>query len=231
MALPKHLPYRVNPDANRYEYYENHWKRVGMNLLLRHCPHQGQSVLDYGCGRGESVQLFTMAGFRVTGTDVDPECVRLTKQFGDAVPLNPVDPLTQFGPKSFDIVLCFHVLEHVDSPKKTLNELAQIARKYLILAVPNLRYLDRLFERRFDLAQVNEGHLQSWDHWHLRNLAERYCGLELIEWGSDATVLPAISNIANRLFGPKLTIWLETGPFRRMFPYHCLSVLGLFRVK
>jgi SAM-dependent methyltransferase len=231
MHAPKHLPYQIDPRSKRFQFYENYWKKVGLDLLRRHCQPQGQTVLDYGCGRGETVQLYTAAGFKVTGTDVDPECVRLSRRFGEAVPLDPAGPMAQFGPKSFDIVACFHVLEHVESPKKTLGELAQIARQYLVLAVPNLRYLHRLFERRFDLADVNEGHLQSWDHWHFRNLAERYCGLELIEWGSDATVLPGLSNVVNGLFGPRLTIRLETGLFRRMFPYHCISVLGLFRVK
>jgi hypothetical protein len=101
----------------------------------------------------------------------------------------------------------------------------------VLLAVPNLRYLHRLFERRFDLSEVNEGHLQSWDHWHLRNLAERHCGLQLIDWTSDATALPVVSNLVLKLFGAKAAIHLETGLFRRLFPYHSVSVIGLFRPK
>ena len=107
----------------------------------------------------------------------------------------------------------------------------QIARLYVVLAVPNLRYLHRITERQFDLSHVNEGHLQSWDHWHLKNLAERYCGLELLQWGSDATLLPLVGHLALKLFGRKCAIALETGLFRRLFPYHCISVIGLFRVR
>ncbi len=228
---PRHLPYEINPETDRHAFYENYWKKVALELLLQHCPARGQTVLDYGCGRGETLQIFGAAGFHVTGADVDPECVKLASKFGPAVPLQPADSIAQFGDKTFDVVTCFHVLEHVENPRQTLSALAQIARDYLVLAVPNLRYLHRLFERRFDLAGVNEGHLQSWDHWHFRNLAERYCGLELVAWGSDATLLPGISGLSARLFGPKFTIGLETGLFRRMFPYHCISVLGLFRVK
>jgi 2-polyprenyl-3-methyl-5-hydroxy-6-metoxy-1,4-benzoquinol methylase len=33
--------------------------------------------------------------------------------------LNPADPVGQFGPKSFDVISCFHVLEHVPSPVET----------------------------------------------------------------------------------------------------------------
>ena len=106
-----------------------------------------------------------------------------------------------------------------------------MARSYVVLAVPNLRFLNWLFYKRFELSFINEGHLQGWDHWHFRNLAERHCGLELVEWGTDATILPLLSASANRLLGPSMTIKLETGMFKKLFPYHCLSIIGLFRVK
>ena len=227
----KHLPYKINPDQDRFAYYETLWKRVGLSLLLKHCPASGQTILDYGCGRGETVQFYGEAGFHVTGTDVDPECVRMAGQFGTAVPLDPTNPLQQFGPRSFDIVTCFHVLEHVENPRQTLGALAKIARRYLVLGVPNLRYLHQIAARKFNLSHVNEGYLQAWDHLHFLNLAQNYCDLELIEWGSDATLLPFISNLSQTLLGTRATIALETGPFRWLFPYHCISVLGLFRVK
>lgn len=226
----RHIPYTID-SKDRSAFYENHWKRVALGLLLKHCTPAKRTVLDYGSGRGETLQYFGAAGFQVTGADVDPECVRLSRKFGESTILNPEDPLAQFGAKSYDIVTCFHVLEHVDNPKRTLTALGQIARQYVLLAVPNLRYLHRLFERRFDLSEVNEGHLQSWDHWHLRNLAERHCGLQLIEWASDATALPIISNVVFKLLGAKAAIHLETGLFRRLFPYHSISVIGLFRPK
>ena len=227
---PKHLPYELRPSEDRSHYYETHWKQISLELLIKHCPARGLTVLDYGSGRGETVQIFGDAGFKVTGADVDPECVKLSSRFGAAVVLDPQDPVRQFGRKSYDIVTCFHVLEHVDSPKKTLNELSQIAREYVVLAVPNLRYLNRLFSRDIDVRFVNEGHLQSWDHWHLRSLAERHCGLQFVDWGFDATRLPLAGNLAAKLFGQRVAIALETGLFRRLFPFHGISVIGLFRV-
>jgi len=227
---PKRIPYEIDPEQSRAHFYETYWKRVCLELLLKHTQPNLQAVLDYGCGRGESIQLFSQAGFQVTGADVDPECVKLGSRFGKAVVLDSEDPVGQFGPKSFDIVTCFHVLEHVDNPKKTLNELRAMSRKYVLLAVPNLRYLHLLFARTIDLGVVNEGHLQSWDHWHFRSLAERHCGLRLVEWGFDATAISGLSGATERLFGKKAAIWLETGIFRRLFPFHGISVIGLFEV-
>jgi len=228
---PRHLPYEINPDADRAVYYENYWKEVALKLVLQHGLSPNQTVLDYGSGRGETLQIFGQAGFQVTGTDVDPECVRLSSRFGPAVVLNPDAPVDQFGSKSFDLVTCFHVLEHVEQPKKVLSDLARIARHHVVLAVPNLRKLNNVWERHFHIENLNEGHLHGWDHIHLRNLAERFCGLELVGWESDATVLSFISNVSNKILGQKMTIWLETGLFRRIFPFHSISIIGLFKVK
>lgn len=230
MQSPKHIPYSIDPESSRAHFYETYWKTVSLGLLLKHVQPSGQKVLDYGCGRGESIQLFGDAGFEATGADVDPECVKLGRRFGPTVVLNPDDPVGQFGEKSFDIVTCFHVLEHVENPKKTLNELRRIARQHVLVAVPNLRYLHLMFARKIDLCFVNEGHLQSWDHWHFRSLAERHCGLKLVEWGFDATVLPVLSSGTEKMFGKNAAIWLETGIFRRLFPFHGISVIGLFQV-
>lgn len=228
---PKHLPYTIDPESNRFHYYENYWKVVGLRLLAKHVQPQGRTLLDYGCGRGETLKLAAEMGFAPSGTDTDPECVRLSGAHGSTSILNTQDPVGQFGRKSYDDVTCFHVLEHVENPKRTLNDIAAIAREHVLLAVPNLRRLEHIGARRFELSSVNEGHLQSWDHWHLRSLAERHCGLELIEWGQDATILPVLSNVVQKVFGNKFVIKLETGLFRRMFPYHGNSVIGLFRVR
>lgn len=225
----RHLPYEINEKTDRFHYYETLWKRRGLELLLKHCEPKGKTLLDYGCGRGELLNFATQAGFKVKGTDTDPKCVELAGCYGETSVLDVSNPLVQFGPKSFDVITCFHVLEHVDNPKAVLGALARMARLYVVIAVPNLRYLHRTFRRTIDLGGVNSGHLQSWDHWHLLNLAENHCGLKLVEWGTDATLLPFLSNISQKLLGMKTTIRLETGLFRKMFPFHGISVLGLFK--
>ncbi len=231
VMTPRHLPYQIDPTADRSAFYETYWKLVGLELLKKHHPAGGLTVLDYGCGRGESLEFFGKAGFQIVGVDVDPECVRLSTKHGKAQVLeHPDSPLDQFAPKSYDTVICFHVLEHVDNPKHILASLAKIARKYVLIAVPNLRYLNSMFTRRIDINRVNEGHLQSWDHWHLRSLAERHCGLRLLEWGFDATRLPVFSPLVEKLLGHKGAIWFETGLFRRLFPFHGVSIIGLFEV-
>jgi len=226
----KHLPYTVDEASDRHHYYENQWKRVALDLLLKHAGDvTGWTLLDYGCGRGETMEYASRMGMKPLGLDSDPRCVALASKYGKVALLNIDDPQNQVQPASVDVVACFHVLEHVDNPKAVLSMLGRAATRYILVAVPNLQKIPNLRKPWATPSRVNEGHLQSWDHAHFRNLAEFHCGLELISWGSDATIVPVASEIVRRLFGTKALIWLETGIFRRLFPYWGVSVIALLK--
>ena len=229
----KHLPKQIDENANRAFFYENHWKRVGLDLLAAHCGTlEGMSLLDYGCGRGETLALAHGLGMEVLGTDPDPECVEITGQHGESVLLkNPDNPAEQFGEKSHDVVTCFHVLEHVARPLDVLSSLGRIARTHLVVAVPNLRSLPRLKHLRNEPRFVNEGHLQGWDHAHFRNLVERHCGMHLVEWGHDHVKVPLISEMIRRIAGEKAIMRLETVAFLKWLPYHSASIIALIEVE
>jgi len=226
--MVSHLPYQIDPKVNRHHFYEQNWKVCARELLRRHA-HPPGTLLDWGCGRGESLPIFAADGWDVRGADPDPQCVRLSQKQGFAAEVVGSEvPTDTFSSGSFDVVLCLHVLEHVDCPKKVLQGLAGVAKKYVLLGVPNARTLQEPLSRKVDLAKVNEGHLQIWDHAHLLNLAEKHCGLNWVAWGFDATILPFFARLAVvPAFQPWL-IRLETGLFRNLFPFHGITCLGLF---
>ena len=168
-------------------------------------------------------------GMQVKGLDIDPECVRIASQFGEAALLDPHQPALQVPEKSFDAIACFHVLEHVDNPKAVLTLLGKGARKFVLVAVPNLARFPNLRRPRKKPEYVNQGHLQSWDHDHFKTLSEVHCGLEVVAWGFDATIIPPLSEISRRLFGETITIFLETKVFRFLYPFLCISVIALLR--
>lgn len=223
-----HIPYQVNESSDRNHFYENHWKRVALELLANHEPKvKGMTLLDYGCGRGETLDYARSYGMEPLGLDVDPECVQVASQHGKAEILDLGRAAEQVGIASHDVVTCFHVLEHVDNPKEVLNMLRRAARRYVIVAVPNLRQISNLRKPTKEPQRINEGHLQSWDHPHFRNLAENHCGLKILSWGFDGTILPVVSELVKRVCGTKAVIGLETGLFRKWFPYNGISVIAL----
>jgi SAM-dependent methyltransferase len=227
----RHLPKHIDESAKRLHFYETHWKKIGLDLLASHAgPLNGLSVLDYGCGRGETLRLAAERGMTAVGTDVDEECVALSHKHGDARRLEEIhDPVRQFGENGFDVVTCFHVLEHVDRPKDVLTALGKIARRYVVVAVPNLRRLPKPRHLRREPPFVNEGHLQGWDHAHFRNLAERHCGLKLVAWGHDHVRVPILGALAAKIGGDQLAIRLETGIFLKCFKFHSTSLIALLK--
>jgi len=228
MSHIKHLPYTVDETSDRYHYYENLWKRVALDLLRKHAGDvNGWTLLDYGCGRGETMEYASRIGMKPSGLDSDPKCVALASKYGKAALLNIDDPEDQVQPASVDVVACFHVLEHVDNPKSVLRMLGCAARKFVLVAVPNLQRIPNLRKPHALPAECNSGHLQSWDHAHFRNLAETHCGLRLVAWGHDATIVPVASEAVRRAFGNEAVINLEAGLFRRLFPYWGLSIIAL----
>jgi SAM-dependent methyltransferase len=217
----QHLPYEVDEAANRHHFYENHWKRVG--------DVAGWTLLDYGCGRGETMRYASELKMSPRGLDSDPECVRLSSAFGPAEILDLTNPAVQLPPRSFDVVACLHVLEHVDNPKQVLTMLAQAARRYVPVAVPNLQKIPNLRKPHAVPEKCNEGHLQSWDHAHFRNLAENHCGLQVVEWSNDATIVPVASELIRRVCGNRILIHWETGLFGRLFPFWGISIIALLK--
>jgi SAM-dependent methyltransferase len=223
-----HIPYNVDPSTNKGHYYEWMWKKIGLDLLANEqLATKNWSMLDFGCGRGESMQIAREMGMSPVGTDTDPECVRLGSSYGPTYLLNALDPLRQFGEKSFDLVVCMHVLEHVPNPKETLVALCKIARKRVIVAVPNLGVFGDLLRPNRWVGPINEGHLQSWNHSHFKNLAENHCGLRILQWGFDAVRIPPFTSWIQRFLGNKAAIFVEMSVLRRIYPYACLSVIAL----
>lgn len=223
-----HLPYEINPSKNRNHYYETLWKKTAISLLQRHEQNlEDWTLLDYGCGRGETMALANKVGMVSRGTDIDPECVRLASVFGKAEILNIDDPVTQFGENQYDVVACFHVLEHVPRPLETIITLRRLSRKYVLVAVPNLSAPRNMFWKREWDVPINEGHLQSWDHSHFRNMVEKHAGLRIVAWGHDASIIPPLSNLLLKFFGSKTAIYFETGLFRKIWPFGCISVIAL----
>jgi SAM-dependent methyltransferase len=85
-------------------------------------------VLDLGCGAGASVDLFRSLEPRVqwTGADIErsPEVAERTRSDADFVTFD--GERLPFPDRSFDLVFCKQVLEHVRRPQPLLAEVARV---------------------------------------------------------------------------------------------------------
>src|SRR5918997_4817394 len=101
-----------------------------------------QSFLDGGCGEGFVARRVIDAapGISLTGCDVSPEALKIAANANPEarfVAGSVVD--LPFPDRSFDVVGCFEVLEHLpgDLPRRALSELGRVARQAVVISVPH----------------------------------------------------------------------------------------------
>jgi ubiquinone/menaquinone biosynthesis C-methylase UbiE len=101
-----------------------------------------RTFLDAGCGEGFVARRLIHAapGINLTGCDVSQAALEI------AAAANPEATFVAgsvvdlpFPDRSFEVVGCFEVLEHLpgDLPRKALSELGRVARQAVVLSVPH----------------------------------------------------------------------------------------------
>jgi ubiquinone/menaquinone biosynthesis C-methylase UbiE len=135
--------------------------------------HAGNSILDLGCGYGAYSLALASQGRRCVGCDVNSKY--LVKAAASGLPVVSVDLSLPFADRSFDTVILLEVIEHVPEIERILKEAFRVARRNVLITVPNSESLELLQQN-----DVTYGHMLSSDHVHffdpgsLRATLERF---------------------------------------------------------
>jgi SAM-dependent methyltransferase len=121
--------------------------------------HAGASILDLGCGFGAYSSALRAEGRECVACDVNFDYLR--KAAANGLPAVNIDSLLPFRNRSFDTVLIFEVLEHVSDVQKVLGEAFRVARKNVLITVPNSENIDQM-----KANDVTYAHMLSSDHLH-----------------------------------------------------------------
>jgi len=121
--------------------------------------HAGNSVLDLGCGFGAYGSALAEKGRKCMGCDINLDYLRTAA--GQGLPVVNVDSVLPFKDRSFDSVLMFEVIEHVKNIETILTEAFRIARKNVLITVPNSENIQLMKEN-----DVTYAHMLSSDHQH-----------------------------------------------------------------
>jgi SAM-dependent methyltransferase len=124
------------PHEMPFHYGEGYHKLIedaGEKDLLerwgRHCDTvlglkpEGGAILDIGCSSGAFLRTLKGKQWKLWGVDIsEPEAARARAATGAEVFVG--DPLdASFAPQSFDVITCFHLLEHVYQPLTLLKKI------------------------------------------------------------------------------------------------------------
>lgn len=131
------------------------------------------TALDAGCGEGETIErLKDVLPANLVGFDINPDSVAFTARRFPGMTFSVEDIYRlPYAARSFDLVFCLEVLEHLERPVDALAELARVARSDLVISVPH--------EPWFQLGNLARGkYLRRWgdhpehiQHWNARSLA------------------------------------------------------------
>lgn len=133
--------------------------------MLRTAP---DTILDAGCGEGVVTGWIADAlpSAAITAVDADPAAVaECARRSGDVdVGIADVYDLP-FANASFELVVATEVLEHIDSPRVAVRELARVSAGALLLTVPREPFfrLGNLARGRYvRRLGSTPGHVNTW---------------------------------------------------------------------
>jgi SAM-dependent methyltransferase len=138
---------------------------------------EADSVLDAGCGEGETfARLGAALPGRASAVDIDADAVAFTAERFPSIDVarHGLDSLP-FPDDAFDLVLCLEVLEHVPEPAGALRELARVAGERLVISVPHEPWfrLGSLMRGKYISGLGNHPeHVNHWNHRSLRDFLE-----------------------------------------------------------
>lgn len=98
-------------------------------------PVEGRTILDVGSGPGHLAQWFRRRGCRVTCMDARRQNIERMHELypgGEGVVAGAEEPFP-FAPLSFDIVFCYGLLYHVESPWPVIRNMERVGREMLLL--------------------------------------------------------------------------------------------------
>jgi ubiquinone/menaquinone biosynthesis C-methylase UbiE len=181
------------------------------NLLKRELIPDNPKILNLGCGTGIQTEIFSMFG-EVVSLDYSEDALKFCG-------IRKLDRLVRadagklpFSDASFDVVLCFDILEHIESDAEAVSEIYRVLKNggAAIISVPAFRFLWSSFD------EVN---------WHKR----RYRKKEVVKLISGSGLIPFKTSYFNFfLFPLALMRRFYEKVFKRRENLYYLPKTGLF---
>jgi 2-polyprenyl-3-methyl-5-hydroxy-6-metoxy-1,4-benzoquinol methylase len=163
-------------------------------------PPKGKRILCIGCADGKDIAFLAKAN-KVIGIDIIPEAIEMAKKYGINSQIFDVSQGINFAEKSFDVIICKEVLEHLLDPAFVVKEIHRTLKDdgYAVISVPNHFCIGQrvriLLGKGLIWKSLLHDHTKScneWDYMHIRFFTYqgfkkflKYCGFNILSFQWD----------------------------------------------
>ena len=134
-----------NQESHFDEFAYDWWNKTGhykllhrlnpvrLEYILSKCNINGKKVLDIGCGGGILSEQLHKQGAKVTGIDSSSKSITIAKQHAEEQNYNikyinkSIFDVSDLD--SFDFIVCFEMIEHIDKPNELIKKISEISTK------------------------------------------------------------------------------------------------------
>ena len=157
---------------------KNALERRKIKRLLRRCPRDLPRCLDIGCGNGRLLDTIAgtgVPGENLWGIELNESVVDRLVDKGYHAHCGRIEDL-DLPTESFDFVIMFQVLEHVEDPARIFKTVSRLLAPggIFVVETPNIRSLDaRMFRHRYWGGYHFPRHWNLFHEASLKRLGER----------------------------------------------------------
>lgn len=165
--------------TNKYDFGKK-YQTGGIGKLLIHNFYQSlqqltqgieiNNCLEIGCGEGystEKISSFLPIEVEFEASEYQADLIPVAKSRNPSLKITKENIYhIQREESSIDLIYCLEVLEHLDQPRKAIDELRRVANKNVIISVPNEPIWRILNMSRFKYWSDwgnTPGHIQHWN--------------------------------------------------------------------
>jgi cyclopropane fatty-acyl-phospholipid synthase-like methyltransferase len=149
-------------------------------LIVEKYLKDADAVLDVGFGLCYGLNLMAKKAAHLAGVEVDPKALKRAHKILDHAKKFEIKLYDgynlPFAPKSFDVISCIDVIEHVDDYKLLIRNMCAAARRLVVISTPNRRpeYTQP------DGSPMNPWHLREWSFPELEDILRTF--QHPVEW-------------------------------------------------
>lgn len=179
-GLKFYYPFELAGDGDFYAELSEHYKGYYNPWKWEHAKaaafiHEGDEVLEIGCGNGYFLKEIQKKGAKTLGLDLNPQAIEKGRKLGVTITDQPIADHAATHTAAYDVVCAFQLFEHVNDVGQFLKDAIACLKTggKLIIGVPNND--SAIFSKDpYHTLNLPPHHMLLWDKTSLASLADLF---------------------------------------------------------